>query len=86
MKIYAPNNNEIRNRVAAEISGTTEFDYTCNSNEYHLLKEMKEEEFNTLDINSEEHETGNVLVYGTDETYILDELGYFRIKFEPIDN
>ena len=78
-----PVNDDVRNRVAEEISGTVEFDYACNANEYKLLKELSEEEFNSLDIHSEEYEPGNVLVYETGEAFVLDGLGYFRIIFKP---
>lgn len=87
MKIYMPINDEVRNRVAEEVSGEEEFDYICNKNEYKFLRELSEEEFNSLDIRSKEHEIGNVLIYeageyGAGETYILDGTGYFKIKFE----
>lgn len=85
MKIYTPKNNEIRNRVVKEVGGTKEFDYMCNANEYELLRELSEEEFDLLDIHSEEHEIGNVLVYKTGELFILDGLGYFRVDFKPIN-
>lgn len=85
MKIYIPQTAEVRNRVINEISGTEEFDYICNSNEYRLLRELSEEEFDLLDIHSEEHEIGNVLVYKTGELFILDGLGYFRVDFKPIN-
>lgn len=85
MKIFTPQTAEVRNRVIKEISGTEEFDYICNANEYRLLRELSEEEFNSLDIHSEEHEIGNVLVYETGESFILDGLGYFRVKFVPIN-
>lgn len=82
MKIYIPQSDEIRERVVREISGEEEFDYTCNKNEYLFLREISEEEFNSLDIHSSEHEVGNVLTYDNNETYILDGLGYFKINFE----
>jgi len=85
MKIYIPQTAEVRNRVINEISGTEEFDYICNSNEYRLLRELSEEEFDLLDIHSEEHEIGNVLVYKTGKSFILDGLGYFRVDFKPIN-
>lgn len=85
MKIYIPQTAEVRNRVIKEISGTEEFDYICNANEYRLLRELSEEEFNALDIHSEEHEIGNVLVYETGESFILDGLGYFRVDFKQIN-
>lgn len=85
MKIFTPQTAEVRNRVIKEISGTEEFDYICNANEYRLLRELSEEEFNSLDIHSEEHEIGNVLVYEIGESFILDGLGYFRVKFVPIN-
>lgn len=82
MKIYIPKTAEVRNRMIEEVSGTEEFDYICNKNEYVFLRELSEEEFNSLDIHSEEHEIGNVLVYKTCESFILDGLGYFRVDFE----
>lgn len=85
MKIFTPQTAEVRNRVIKEISGIEEFDYICNANEYRLLRELSEEEFDSLDIHSEEHEIGNVLVYETGESFILDGLGYFRVKFVPIN-
>lgn len=85
MKIYTPKNNEIRNRVVKEVGGTKEFDYMCNANEYELLRELSEEEFNSLNIHSSEHEIGNILIYESGEAYILDGLGYFRIKFELLN-
>ena len=45
MKIYIPQTIEVRNRVTAEIGGTKEADYVCNANEYKLLREISEEEF-----------------------------------------
>lgn len=85
MKIYIPKNNEIRNRVVREISGTEEFNYTCNKNEYKFFRELSEEEFNSLSIHSKEHESGNVLFFKNGEIYILDGLGYFRVKFESVN-
>lgn len=83
MKIYVPQNNEIRERVAKEISGHEDFDYTCNQNEYEFLKEISEEEYLSLGVNSKEHMIGNVLVYENNEIFILDGLGYFRVAFKP---
>lgn len=85
MKIYIPQTAEVRNRVIEEISGTEEFDYICYTNEYRLLRELSEEEFSSLDIHSEAHEIGNVLVYETGESFILDGLGYFRVDFKQIN-
>ena len=82
MKIYTPKNNELRKRIVEEISGKEEFDYICNQNEYTFLRELSEEEFNSLDIHSKEHEIGNVLIYETGETFVLDGLGYFRVEFK----
>ena len=85
MKIYIPKTAEVRNRVVEEVDRTEEFDYICNANEYKLLRELSEEEFNTLDIHSDEHEVGNVLVYETGESFMLDGLGYFRVDFKQIN-
>ena len=82
MKIYIPKNNKIRSRIVEEVNGKEEFDYICNKNEYTLLRELSEEEFNSLDVHSEEHEPGNVLLYTADKSYILDGLGYFRVNFQ----
>lgn len=85
MKIYIPKTAEVRNRVVEEVNGTEEFDYICNANEYKLLRELSEEEFDTLDIHSVEHEVGNVLVYETGESFMLDGFGYFRVDFKQIN-
>lgn len=79
MKIYRPQTIEVRNRIAEEIF------YVCNANEYKLLKEISEEKFNSLDIHSEEHEIGNILLYETGETFILDGLGYLRVDFKYVN-
>lgn len=84
MQIYLPQNNDIRERVMREISGDEEFNFTCNKNEYQFWKEMSEEEYDSLDIHSKEHEVGNVLIYDNGECFILDGLGFFRINFEFI--
>ena len=81
MQIYVPKNNDIRERVANEIKGKEEFDYTCNINEYQFFEEISEEEFDSLGIYSKEHEIGNVLIYANNEAYILDGLGFFRVNF-----
>ena len=83
MQIYVPRNNDSRNRILNEISENEEFEYTCNKNEYQFWKEISEEEYDSLDIHSKEHEVGNVLVYSNGECFILDGLGFFRIKFAP---
>lgn len=85
MKIYIPQTIEVRNRVTEEIGGTKEADYVCNANEYKLLREISEEEFDSLDIHSEEHEIGNILLYETGEAFILDGLGYFRVVFKYVN-
>ncbi len=85
MKIYIPKTAEVRNRVVEEVDGTEEVDYICNANEYKLLRELSEEEFDTLDIHSVEHEVGNVLVYETGESFMLDGFGYFRVDFKQIN-
>lgn len=85
MKIYIPKTAEVRNRVVEEVDETEEFDYICNANEYKLLRELSEEEFDTLDIHSVEHEVGNVLVYETGESFMLDGFGYFRVDFKQIN-
>ena len=41
--------------------------------------------FNLLDIHSEEHEIGNILLYETGETFILDGLGYLRADFKYVN-
>ena len=85
MRIYVPKNDEIRERVVKEINGHEEFNYTCNQNEYEFLKDIPEEEYLSLGIDSKEHMVGNVLVYENNEVFILDGLGYFRIIFIPIN-
>mgnify|MGYP000059088802 FL=1 len=85
LKIYRPQTIEVRNRIAEEIRGTEEIFYVCNANEYKLLKEISEEKFNSLDIHSEEHEIGNILLYETGETFILDGLGYLRVDFKYVN-
>lgn len=85
MKIYRPQTIEVRNCIAEEIRGTEEIFYVCNANEYKLLKEISEEKFNSLDIHSEEHEIGNILLYETGETFILDGLGYLRADFKYVN-
>lgn len=86
IKIFVPQNSEIRNRIVKEVSGTEEFDYICNKNEYTFFRTLSEEEFDSLDIHSKEHMTGNVLVYESGAVYVLDGIGYFKVKFEPIMN
>lgn len=83
MKIYVPKNDEIRERVVKEISGHEEFDYICNQNEYEFLKEISEEEYYSLGVDSKERMVGNVLVDENNEVFILDGFGYFRVAFEP---
>lgn len=85
VKIYIPKNDEIKNLIVKEVSGKEEFNYICNKNEYDFLREISQEEFDSLGVQSKEHEIGNVLVYETGATYILDGLGYFKINFEELE-
>lgn len=81
MKIYIPKNDEIRERIANEVSFSEEY-YTCNRNEYQFLKELSEKEYIHLPINTEEHKVGNVLIFDNGEICILDGLGYFKVDFK----
>lgn len=82
MQIYVPKNNNIRERIVSEISTNDGLDFTCSKKEYKFWKEISEEEYDSLDIHSKEHEAGNVIIYNNGECFILDGLGIYRINFE----
>ena len=82
IKIYVPKNDVIRERIVNEICGTDEIDYVCRQDEYEFWKQLSQEEYGSLDVHSNEHKAGNVLVYEDNTAYVLDGIGYLRVKFE----
>jgi hypothetical protein len=85
MKIFIPKNKQIKEHIEDAICNTIsqekECDYIGNKSDYKLYREMPQEEFDKLGIETTEHAIGNVLVYEDGQTFILDGFGYFRIKF-----
>lgn len=80
MKIYVPNTEEIKNNILLDIENNKFLIYS--EHDFTFWKEIPEDEFNTLNICSEEHSVGNLLVFDDNTTFILDGIGYCRVNLQ----
>ena len=82
MKIFIPKNEQIKERILNEVEKSRGNDYLYKKVDYQFYRELSTEKFDAVDIHSKEHMTGNVLIYDDGETFILDGMGYCRVKFK----